>query len=94
MNLVRANSPVLQFEAGAGNTMANGWLKTFLSGTTTPVQTYRNKAGDLNPSEIQLNYRGEADVWLDDEKEYRFELWDVTKTRLIWRRENVTATGT
>lgn len=94
MNLVRANSPVLQFEAGAGNTMANGWLKTFLSGTTTPVQTYRNKAGDLNPSEIQLNYRGEADVWLDDEKEYRFELWDVTKTRLIWRRDNVTATGT
>lgn len=94
MNLVRANSPVLQFEAGAGNTMANGWLKTFISGTTTPVQTYRNKAGDLNPSEIQLNYRGEADVWLDDEKEYRFELWDVTKTRLIWRRDNVTATGT
>jgi len=93
MAIVRAISPLLQFEISRYNTKPEGWLLTFLSGTKTPVRTYKDVNGALNDYAIHLNYRGECDVWLDSTKSYRFELWNESRTEMLWRRDDVTAPG-
>ena len=93
MAIVRAISPLLQYKISQYNTKPEGWLLTFLSGTKTPVCTYKNPNGDLNETAIHLNYRGECDVWLDSDKTYRFELWNESRTEMLWRCDNVTAPG-
>lgn len=83
MAIVRAPFPRLQFKADDGSLMSFCWLKVFMAGTNTQIRTYKTESGTLNPIEIQLDNRGECDVWLDDDKKYRFELWSIDRKRLL-----------
>ena len=93
MSLSRTFSPVLHFEDGKGHPLAGGWLCTYLAGTNTPVATFRNGSGTLNPTQIQLDSRGECEVWLDASIRYKFALYDSTKTTPIWVKDDITAPG-
>ena len=73
-----------------GDPLASGKLYTYESGaSTTPLATYTDAgAGTENANPVILNSRGEANVWLSDEKLYRFVLKtsaDVT----IWTVDNI-----
>lgn len=93
MYLSRTFSPVLHFEDGNGHPLAGGWLCTYLAGTNTPVATFRNGSGTLNPTQIQLDSRGECEVWLDAAIRYKFALYDSTKITPIWIKDDITAPG-
>lgn len=93
MSLSRTFSPVLHFEDDKGHPLAGGWLCTYLAGTNTPVATFRNGSGTLNPTQIQLDSRGECEVWLDAAIRYKFALYDSTKTTPIWVKDDITAPG-
>lgn len=91
MAIVRAPFPRLQFKADDGSLMSFCWLKVFIAGTDTQVRTYKDESGTLNPIEIQLDNRGECDVWIDDDKKYRFELWSVDRKRRVKTYNGVSA---
>ena len=90
MSLSRTFSPVLHFEDGNGHPLAGGYLCTYIAGTNTPVATFRDGNGTLNPTQIQLDSRGECEVWLDSALEYKFTLYDSTKTTPIWTKDHIT----
>ena len=93
MALSRTFSPVLHFEDAKGHPLEGGWLCTYIAGTNTPVKTYRDASGAFNETEIHLDARGECEVWLDASVQYKFKLYDSTKTNLIWTKDNITAPG-
>lgn len=92
MSLSRTFSPVLHFDDSDGP-LSGGWLCTYIAGTNTPVATFRDGQGTLNPTQIQLDSRGECEVWLDAAIRYKFALYDSTKTTPIWIKDNITAPG-
>jgi hypothetical protein len=60
-----------------GFPLAFGFVATFLAGTTTPQATYVDSTQttqNLNP--VPLNNRGEANIWLDPTKGYKFKVFD------------------
>lgn len=60
------------------NSPAVGWkLYSYLSGTTTPHDTYADQSGAVaNANPVVLDGSGEADVWLDPAYSYKFVLKD------------------
>lgn len=93
MSYCRANSPILHFEDDEGHPLESGWLCTYIANTSTPVATYADNKGTLNPVQICLDSRGECEVWLDPSKNYKFVLYDRNKVQQIWEKDNVTALG-
>ena len=93
MSLSRIFSPVLHFDDDRGNPLSSGWLCTFYSGTNTPVATYKDASGTLNEVEIQLDSRGECEVWLDSSIVYKFELWNKNKTERIWFKNDISVSS-
>ena len=72
------------FEDGKGNPLAFGYL-------CTSVATF-DENGNKNPTEIQLDSRGECDnVWLDDSISNKFTLYDASRNK-IWEW-TITAPG-
>lgn len=70
-------SPVQRFFDNNGNPLANGLLTTYAGGTTTPIATYIDSTGTTtNQNPIQLNFRGEASIWLLPNVSYKFVLTD------------------
>lgn len=70
-------SPVFRATDGNGAPLYLGQLATYAAGTTTPQVTYKDftqTATNTNP--VILNARGEANVWLDTTKSYKFVLSD------------------
>lgn len=68
-------SPKVQFLSSAGVPLVNGTVTTYLAGTTTPTDTWQDSAlSVLNTNPISLDARGEAVVWLDSSKTYKFLL--------------------
>ena len=81
MSYSRAYNPILHFDDNYGLPLKNGWLYTFLAGTSTPVATAANEDGSaMNPVNIRLDSRGECEAWLDTSKKYKFEIWNSTRT--------------
>jgi hypothetical protein len=79
------------FANGIAN--ANGFLYTYLAGSTTPVNTYRNSDGNdaqLNDAPIELDAYGQPPegIYLDETIAYRFDLFDA-ELNLIWTRDNI-----
>jgi hypothetical protein len=73
-----ATVPKYQFNSSAGVPLVGGTLETYLAGTTTPVATYSDSAlSSSNGTSITLDSRGEATLWLDDTKTYKFVLKDA-----------------
>src|SRR6202789_1044099 len=62
----------------ADGTPAAGWqVYTYIAGTTTPISTYTDEAGDSsNGTSFTLNSRGEANCWLEKEESYKFAIYD------------------
>lgn len=54
----------------------NGSLFTYLSGTNTPADTYKDANGTLNTNPILLDDKGDCVLYIDKEKEYRYKLLD------------------
>lgn len=86
--LSRATNPLLHFDDFLGVPLAGGTLCTFAGGKA--VCTYKDKNGTLNPEEIRLNSRGEADVWLDPAVNYKFILKNALGKH-VYTIEDVTA---
>lgn len=77
-----------------GNPLAFGLLTTYAAGTTTPITTYKDSTqGPANTNPIQLNFRGEADIWLAPNVAYKFALTDSQGNTIPgWPIDNIVNT--
>lgn len=69
--------PIPKFQAitAAGVPLVGGKVYTYVTGTTTPLATYTDATGGTpNANPVILDSRGEANIWLDGSKQYRFVL--------------------
>jgi hypothetical protein len=84
--------PVAKFFDNNGAPLAFGLLTTYAAGTTTPQATYVDSTQttqNLNP--IQLNFRGECNLWLDPTKTYKLLLQDAQGNPIPgWPVDNIT----
>ncbi len=87
--------PIQKFFDNAGNPLNGGLLFTYTAGTTTKIATYQDQAGTPNTNPIALNFRGEANVWLDQTLTYKFVLAPANDTdpptAPIWSVDNISA---
>lgn len=75
-----------QFFDANGDPLSGGLLYTYSPGTTTPKATYADKDGGTpNSNPIELDARGEAEIWLDGI--YKFVLKDSSGAT-IWTADN------
>lgn len=89
-------SPVFKqkFFANSGVPLNGGKLFSYLATTSTKTSTYSDAAGSsLNANPIILSFRGEADVYIEPNKGYKFVLAPSTDsdppTNPIWTVDNV-----
>lgn len=89
-------SPVFKqkFFGNDGVPLNGGKLFSYLAGTTTKTATYSDAAGTvLNSNPVILSFRGEADVFIEPNKGYKFVLAPSTDTdpptNPIWTVDNV-----
>lgn len=87
--------PIQKFFDNAGRPLNGGLLFTYVPATTTKLATYQDQAGTLNANPIVLNFRGEANVWLDQTLTYKFVLAPEgdtdPPTRPFWSVDNISA---
>jgi hypothetical protein len=90
--------PIQKFFANNGRPLDGGLLFTYTAGTAAKVATYKDQAGTLNTNPIVLDYRGEANVWLDQTLTYKFTLAPAgdtdPPTKPIWTVDNISAAVT
>lgn len=91
--------PKLAFLDNNGRPLVGGLLFTYVAGTSTKIDTYTDSSGgSLNSNPISLDYRGEANVWLDPTKTYKLVLaprGDTDPpTSVIWTVDNISPLGT
>lgn len=74
-----------------GNPLAFGLLTTYAAGTTAPIATYKDSTGGpTNTNPIQLNFRGECDIWLQPNIAYKFALTDAQGNAIPgWPIDNI-----
>jgi hypothetical protein len=72
--------PIQKFFDNNGKPLVGGLLFTYVVGTSTKLATYKDQAGTVNTNPIVLDYRGEANVWLDPSLVYKFVLAPVGDT--------------
>ena len=89
-------SPVFrqQFFGNDGNPLSGGKLFSYLAATTTKTPTYTDSTGGAaNTNPIVLDFRGEANIWIEPNKGYKFVLAPSTDTdpptNPIWTTDNV-----
>lgn len=89
-------SPVFKqkFFDNAGIPLNGGKLFSYLAGTSTKTTTYSDAGGSsANTNPVILNFRGEADVYIEPNKGYKFVLAPSTDTdppaNPIWTVDNV-----
>lgn len=96
MNL--APLPKMAFLGNNGRPLVGGRLFTYLAGTNTKTPTYSDEAGTPNTNPVVLDFRGEANVWLDPEVTYKFVLAvrgnDDPPTDPIWSVDDISASLT
>jgi hypothetical protein len=89
--------PIQKFFDNNGTPLTGGLLYTYVAGTTTKIATYTDSSGGTpNTNPVVLNFRGEANVWLDPTLTYKFTLAPLgdtdPPTKPIWTVDNI-ATG-
>lgn len=84
--------PVAKFFSNDGFPLSFGQLFTYIAGTTTPQATYVDSTQTTqNTNPIQLNFRGECNLWLDPTKSYKFLLQDLFGNTIPgWPIDNIT----
>jgi hypothetical protein len=81
----------MQFFTAAGLPLVGGKLFTYASGTTVPLATYTDSAGNFtNANPVILDSRGEASVWFGPSR-YTLVLKD-SLDNLIWTADGVNTT--
>lgn len=88
--------PIQKFFDNNGNPLNGGLLFTYVAGTTTKIATYTNSTGGTpNTNPVVLDYRGEANVWLDPSLTYKFTLAPVgdtdPPTKPIWTVDQISS---
>ena len=98
MTVTTALSPlaVQHFVDNFGNALNGGLLFTYSAGTTTKQATYTDSTGaTTNTNPVVLNTRGEASVWFDVTKAYKFVLAPAgdtdPPTTPYWTEDNLNA---
>jgi hypothetical protein len=86
--------PIQKFFDNNGRPLTGGLLFTYEAGTSTKIATYTDASGgQANTNPIVLNFRGEANVWLDINSTYKFVLSprDDTDppTKPIWSVDDI-----
>ncbi len=89
-------SPVFvqKFFDNAGNPLSGGKLFSYLATTTTKTSTYTSSTGGTpNANPVILDFRGEANVWIEPNTGYKFVLAPANDTdpptNPIWTVDNV-----
>lgn len=73
--------PVFRAWNNLGFPLIGGKLFTYVAGTTTKQASYTDASGTTpNTNPVILNFRGEANVWLDPTKVYKLVLAPATDT--------------
>lgn len=88
--------PKLAFLDNNGRPLVGGQLFTYEAGTSTKIATYTDEGGlTQNANPVVLDFRGEANVWLDPELTYKFILaprGDTDPpTKPIWSVDDIAA---
>lgn len=87
--------PLQKFFDNNGRPLSGGLLFTYVAGTSTKLATYSDESGTLNTNPVVLNFRGEANVWLDQTLAYKFVLAPEgdtdPPTKPIWSVDNISA---
>lgn len=86
--------PIQKFFDNFGRPMVFGRLFTYVAGTTTKLVTYQDPAGlTPNSNPIVLNFRGEAEIWLDPSLSYKYVLTppgiDDPPTNPVWTVDGI-----
>lgn len=94
MNL--APLAVQKFFDNNGRPLAGGLLFTYAAGTNNKLATYVDSSGGTpNTNPIELDFRGECDVWLDPTLTYKFVLAPPNDTdpptNPIWSVDNISS---
>lgn len=92
MELSRVSNPIMHFDDDKGHPLADGFLFTYEAGTSKDIATYKSKDGAKNPVKIQLDSRGECEIWLDPKKSYKFILKSADGS-YVREEDNVTASA-
>lgn len=74
MTNVLTPSPKQQFLDNNGRPAVGYQLFTYEAGTTTKLDTYVSSSGAANSNPIELDYRGEANIWIPPNLAYKFVL--------------------
>ena len=98
MTAILTPVPVQRFVDNLGLPLVGGKLFTYKAGTTTKQATFTDSSGGVsNTNPIILNFRGEAQVWLDPTLLYKFVLARASDTdpptNPIWTVDNISNFG-
>jgi hypothetical protein len=90
--------PIQKFFDSNGKPLVGGLLFTYVVGTSTKLGTFKDQAGATNTNPVALDYRGEANIWLDQTLVYKFVLAPAgdtdPPTKPIWSVDNISAAVT
>jgi len=93
MSTLPLYSPKFRAFDANGDPLAGGLLYSYAAGTSTPLDTYTTRAGDIaNTNPVVLDANGEADVWLATGVLYKLVLADALDV-IQWTVDNVPASG-
>lgn len=83
-----------KFTDNNGQPLAFGKITTYAAGTTNQIATYVDSTGSVpNANPIILNFRGEADIWLQPNIAYKFALTDSQNNAIPgWPIDNIVNT--
>jgi hypothetical protein len=91
--MILTPSPKQQFFGNNGRPLDGGLLFTYAAGTNNKIDTYQNESGTPNTNPIVLDFRGEANIWLEASQTYKFVLaprGDTDPpTNPIWSVDNI-----
>src|SRR5689334_10420947 len=72
-----------QFHDDVGNVLSGGFVYVYLSGTSTPTDTYTTSALTVaNTNPVELDSAGRATMYLDPDITYKFVVKDSGLTEL------------
>lgn len=88
--------PIQKFFSNDGRPLVGGKLFTYAAGTSNKIATWKDSSGtSQNTNPVILDFRGEANVWLDPLLSYKFVLSRPEDTdpptNPIWSVDNIEA---
>lgn len=93
MTNVLSPSVKQQFFDNNGRPLVKGKLFTYQAGTSTKLASYSDAAGSANANPIELDFRGECNLWIPPNVAYKYVLSPSTDTdpptNPIWSVDDV-----